>query len=203
MKTAISERLVGKEYTSVELAGRLNSQADVFRLNGGGITFSGGEPLMQAEFLLEVIEYLDDIHVLLDTSGYGNSKDFLKLLSKTDLVFFDLKILDPSLFCEYTGGDLNIVLENLRILNNSGVPYVIRVPLIPGVTDSEENLTSIAKTVNGLSGVIRVDLLPYNQMAGAKYESVNMIFEPRFDETADPNTMPKAFENLMVPWRVV
>lgn len=203
MKTRISERIVGKEYTSEELAKRLNHQADIFKLTAGGVTFSGGEPLLQADFVNEVIENLDNIHVLLDTSGYGNHNDFFNLISRVDMVFFDLKIIDPFLFRKYTGGNIEIVLENLKVLSESGVPYVIRVPLIPEVTDTEENLNAIVHTISGLPGIIRLDLLPYNRMAGGKYETVNMVFEPMFDEKSEVNMTVQALTTLNIPWSVV
>jgi pyruvate formate lyase activating enzyme len=202
MRTEVSERWVGKETTSEELAKRLNSQAEIFKLDGGGVTFSGGEPLMQAEFVAEVIDLLDQIHVLIDTSGYGNRHDFLQLISRADMVYFDLKIIDPELFREYTGGNIDIVLENLQILSDAQVPFVIRVPLIPGVTDTENNLSSIVKTIRGLPGLIRLDLLPYNRLAGAKYKATGMVFHPKFDEAAELNIPSKEFENSGIPWRV-
>ena len=202
MRTEVSERLVGKEYTSEELAKQLNGQAEIFRLDGGGVTFSGGEPLMQAEFVAEVIDLFDKIHVLIDTSGYGTRNDFLQLISRADLVYFDLKIMDPELFRNYTGGNIAIVLENLHILSDSAVPFVIRVPLVPGVTDTESNLSSIVESIRGLPGLIRLDLLPYNRMAGAKYKSAGMVFRPKFDETAELNIPSRVFEDLGKPWRV-
>lgn len=202
MKTAVSDRLVGKEYTAKELAWRLNRHADIYRLNDGGVTFSGGEPLMQAGFIAEVIDYLDGIHLLLDTSGYGSRDDFIRLVSKFDLVYFDLKIIDPERFREYTGGDIQVVLDNLQALSRSKIPFVIRVPLIPGVTDTEDNFAAIAGIVDGLPGLLRVDLLPYNRMAGSKYESCGIPFQPHFDETSGVNTMPEAFVNLTVPWSI-
>jgi pyruvate formate lyase activating enzyme len=202
MRTEFSERWVGKEYTSEELAKRLNSQAEIFNLDGGGVTFSGGEPLMQAKFVAEVIDLLDKIHVLIETSGYGNRNDFLQLISRTDQVYFDLKIIDPELFREYTGGNIDIVLENLHNLSDAKVPFVIRVPLIPGVTDTDHNLVSIVKTIRGLPGFIRLDLLPYNRLAGAKYKAAGMVFHPKFDEAAKPNIPSKVFENSGIPWRV-
>ena len=202
MKTAVSERLVGKTYTSEELAKRLNKLASIHQLNEGGVTFSGGEPLMQARFVAEVVDKLERVHVLLDTSGYGDGDDFLLLVSRSDLVYFDLKIIDPGLFLEYTGGDIRIVLQNLQALSDSGVPFVVRTPLIPGVTDTEKNLSSIADSIKGLSGLIRLDLLPYNQLAGAKYKAADMIYQPGFDETATPNITSKAFDNFDLPWRV-
>jgi pyruvate formate lyase activating enzyme len=202
MRTEVSERWVGKEYTPERLAKRLNSQAEIFKLGGGGVTFSGGEPLMQAEFVAEVIDLLDEIHVLIDTSGYGNRNDFLQLISRADIVYFDLKIIDPELFREYTGGNIEVVLENLHNLSDANVPFVIRVPLIPGVTDTDNNLASIIKTVQGLPGFIRLDLLPYNRLAGAKYKATGMVFHPKFDEAAEPNIPLKEFENSGIPWRV-
>ena len=202
MRTEVSERLVGKAYTSEELAKRLNGQAEIFNLDGGGVTFSGGEPLMQAEFVAEVIDLLDKIHVLIDTSGYGNRKDFLQLISRADMVYFDLKIMDPDLFREYTSGNIEIVLENLHILSDAGVPFVIRVPLVPGVTDTENNLSSIVKVIKGLPGLIRLDLLPYNRLAGAKYKATGIVFHPKFDEGAELNIPSRIFDDLGIPWRV-
>ncbi len=203
MRTDTSERLVGREYTSEDLANQLNRHVDIHKLNGGGITFSGGEPLLQADFVAEVIDHLDRVHVLLDTSGYGNPEDFRHLIRKFDMVYFDLKIIDPLLFREHTGGDVQVVLENLQTLSRSNLPYVIRVPLIPDVTDTEENLSAIVDTINGLPGLQRLDLLPYNQMAGSKYRSFAMEFRPNFDETAVVKTRSDAFRKLNVPWGVV
>jgi pyruvate formate lyase activating enzyme len=202
MRTEVSERWVGKEYTSEELAKRLNNQAEIFNLDGGGVTFSGGEPVMQAEFVAEVIDQLDKIHILIDTSGYGNRNDFLQLISRADMAYFDLKIMDPELFHEYTGGDIDVVLENLHLLSDAQVPFVIRVPLIPGVTDTDNNLSSIVKAVRGLPGLIRLDLLPYNRLAGAKYKATGMVFHPKFDEAAELNIPSKGFEDSGIPWRV-
>ena len=88
------QRLVGKTYTSKELAGIINDKARILRDSEGGVTFSGGEPLFQAKFVAEVIDCLDDVHVLLDTSGYGSEDDFRLLAGRSDLVFFDLKLID-------------------------------------------------------------------------------------------------------------
>src|SRR4030066_1609895 len=83
------DRIAGKEYTAIELASLLNQQIDILRANEGGLTFSGGEPLLQADFVAEVIDLLDDVHVLLDTSGYGQEQDFRSLVDRSDLGFFD------------------------------------------------------------------------------------------------------------------
>ncbi len=192
------ERLAGRKYTATELAALLNQQADILRANEGGITFSGGEPLLQAEFVAEVIDLLDDVHVLLDTSGYGDEQDFRSLVDRSDLVFFDLKLIDRAAHRHYTGRDNDLILDNLQILSASGKPFVIRVPLVPGVTDTDENLASIAQTVRGLSGLLRVDLLPYNQAAGSKYQFAGMEFKPDYDETRPLNINTMLFEQCGV-----
>jgi pyruvate formate lyase activating enzyme len=182
MTSPAGTRVVGFEIGSGELADRLNRQAVILRPNEGGITFSGGEPLMQAAFVAEVVDRLERLHVLLDTSGYGAESDLRLLLERIDLVYYDLKLIDEAAHLRYTGGSNRIILSNLQILSASGVPFVVRVPLVPGVTDTDENLAAIARTLRDLPGLVRVDLLPYNRAAGAKYHAAGMEFHPDYDE---------------------
>ena len=187
MTSVAGERMVGEEYTSERLAALLNSQADTLRRNEGGVTFSGGEPLMQAAFVAEVIDQLNDVHVLLDTSGYGTEQAFRLLASKVDLIHFDLKLIDPEASQRYTGVGPAMIVRNLRMLPQIGKPFVIRVPLVPAVTDTNENLAAIAETVRDIAGLVRVELLPYNRAAGGKYEAAGMTFDVDYDESADVN----------------
>lgn len=180
----------------------LNRQADILRANEGGVTFSGGEPLLQAEFVAQVIDLLDDVHVLLDTSGYASEEDFRRVAERTRLVFFDLKLIDREAHLRYTGVTNDAILSNLYVLSALGVPFVARVPLIPGVADSDENLSAIAETVRGLPNLVRVDLLPYNKAAGAKYEFAGMEFRPDYDEARPLNLNLTAFQKAKVPVRV-
>jgi pyruvate formate lyase activating enzyme len=187
-------RLCGEWLTSRQLAGILNRQGAILRANEGGVTFSGGEPLFQASFLAEVIDQLEDLHVVLQTSGFGAEDQFRLLLSRVDLVYFDLKLMDPVSHRRYTGSDNAPILRNLRVLSGSGVSFVIRVPLIPGVTDTEANLSAIAETVSGLPGLLGVDLLPYNSAAGGKYRPLALPFDPPYDEKRLVNTSTAAFQ---------
>ena len=198
IRSLAGERLAGERYTATDLAARLNEQVDILRANEGGITFSGGEPLLQADFVAEVIDLLDDVHILLDTSGYGDQEDFRCLVDRSDLIYFDLKLMDRTAHRHYTGHDNDLILNNLQILSGSRKPFVIRVPLVPGVTDTDENLASIADTVRGLSGLLHVDLLPYNQAAGSKYQYAGMEFKPGYDERRPLNINAKLFEQCGV-----
>ena len=177
------------------MAALLNRQASILQ-EIGGVTFSGGEPLAQAAFLSEVIDKLEGLHVVLDTSGYAEAAAFERVAAKCDLVYFDLKLIDAELHRRYTGCGNAPILSNLRRLSGMDVPYVVRVPLVPGVTDTSANLAAIARTAQGLPGLLRVDLLPYNRAAGGKYASLGMTFQPGFDETAEVRIETKPFVDV-------
>jgi len=202
IRSPAGERIAGRVYTSEELAAILRGQAAILRANEGGVTFSGGEPLQQAEFVAETIDRLCRIHVLLDTCGYGNEDDFRLLAERSDLVYYDLKIIDPRMHRQHTGVNNDKILHNLRVLSGLRVPFVVRVPLVPGVTDTDQNLAAIAATVQGAPGLVRVGLLPYNRAAGAKYRAAGMVFKPTYDEASPPNTDISAFVAAGVKVRV-
>ena len=203
LRGTAGERLVGTTFSSQELAGRLNSQAALLRVGEGGVTFSGGEPLLQADFVEEVIDQLDHLHVLLDTSGYAGESSFRRVAAKSHLVYFDLKLVDCAAHQAYTGASNQPILRNLRVLNELDVPFVIRVPLIPRVTDTEANLSAIAQTVAGMPGLQGIDLLPYNKAAGAKYAACGMVFRPTYDESLGSNVNLSCFISAGLKVRVV
>ncbi len=203
IRSPVGERIAGKEYTAVALAELLNQQVDILRANEGGITFSGGEPLLQADFVSEVIDLLDDVHILLDTSGYGQEQDFRRLVDRSDLVFFDLKLIDGIAHQHFTGCDNGLILRNLQIINEMGKPFVVRIPLVPGVTDTNQNLARIIQILHELSGLLRVDLLPYNKAAGSKYQYAGMEFKPDYDESRELNLNTALFERAGIKVTVV
>jgi pyruvate formate lyase activating enzyme len=203
LHSSSGERLVGIQYTSSELAELLNRQAGILSDNGGGVTFSGGEPLFQSEFVAEVIDQLNDLHVLLDTSGYASRANFERVASRADMLYFDIKSLDAETFRKYCGGNVELVLTNLLQMRTLEVPLVIRVPLIPRITDTIENMTAIAQTVHDLPSMVRVDLLPYHKIAGAKYPLLGLEYQPGFDESQTPQVQVDPFDLLSVPWRLV
>jgi pyruvate formate lyase activating enzyme len=197
IRSPSGERLAGREYEAGELAALLNQQAALLWANEGGITFSGGEPLFQADFVAEVIDRLEKgTHVLLDTCGHASRADFQLVLARSDLVFYDLKLIDRQAHLHYTGVDNDLILSNLEVLGASGKPFVIRVPLVPGVTDTDENLAGIATAVQNMPALVEVDLLPYNRAAGAKYRYAGMEFKPDYDETRPLNFNTKIFEQF-------
>jgi pyruvate formate lyase activating enzyme len=152
------------------------------------------EPLMQADFVIEVIELLNDAHILLDTSGNGQEQDFRRLVIRSDLVFFDLKLIDSQAHRNFTGCDNELILRNLQVLNDLGKPFVVRVPLVPGITDTDQNLADICNSLVGMPGLLHVNLLPYNKAAGSKYEYAGMEFRPEYEETQALNFNTSFFE---------
>ena len=151
------DRVAGRIYRADELATILNEQAPL--LADGGVSFSGGEPLRQAFFLEAVLERLEGLHVVLGTTGFAPAEDFLRVIRRCDLVLFDLKLMDPEAHRRWTGVDNRLILDNLERLADLGLAYLIRVPLVPGVTDTDANLRAIARHVRALPGRRRVELL--------------------------------------------
>ena len=142
--------------------------------SGGGVTFSGGEPLAQTQFLLELIPLLKarGISLAIETSGYAPVVDYQAVVSQLDFVYQDVKLLDAAAFSRWTGGDLSVVLANISWLRKSGVPYSFRVPLIPGVNDDAASRGAFAAFADGS----KVEYLPYNTAAGAKYPMLGRVY---------------------------
>jgi pyruvate formate lyase activating enzyme len=186
MRSPAGDRLVGRTYEARELAELLRRQADILAAAEGGVTFSGGEPLMQAGFVAATIDLLPGVHVVLDTSGYGSERSFDALARRSDLVYFDLKLIDPAEHRRWTGQDNGRILRNLARLRALGTPFVARIPMVPGVTDTPHNLAAIADVLKVHTSLVRVDLLPYSRLAGAKYAPLGRQFRPGFDEKVDP-----------------
>lgn len=181
-------RLCGVYYSPQELAARVLKNARLFTANGGGVTFSGGEPLYDPDYLFEVMDLLKGkVHLALQTTGFASAATFGRALEKADYFLYDLKLMDPEAHKHYCGADNAIILENYRRLAASGVKFVTRVPLIPGVTDTEENLSAIAKFMRGCN-VSYVETLPYNKLAGSKYGSLLRSYEPGFDGAVEVRT---------------
>jgi pyruvate formate lyase activating enzyme len=157
----------GQDWDAAALAEELLKNADIMKQSGGGVTFSGGEPLAQAEFLLELIPLLKEkgVHVAIETSGYAPSETYRSVVSQVDFAYQDVKCLDPSLFKRWTGGDLGVVLVNIAWLRESGVPFTFRVPCIPGVNDALECRAAYTAFADGA----KIEFLPYNPAAGTKY----------------------------------
>ena len=194
-------RVCGESLSPEELCNKVLKNEKILR-NGGGITFSGGEPLMQSEFLIECLSLLHGrLHTAVQTSGFAEGEVFERVLSLADYFLFDIKLIDPYMHKKYTGVRNELILRNFEKLIESGKEFVIRVPLIPTVTDTEENITSIAKLLHK-NRVNYVELLPYNKMAGGKYAMLGRSYTVDFDETLEPEARTEIFKTYGISAKI-
>lgn len=197
-------RMASEDIDNKDLYNSLSKNFDVLNMNKGGITFSGGEPTLQYQALEELIDMCKGkVHLALQTCGYTPSDIFKRIIDKVDLVLFDMKIMDKELAKEYEGVDNTLILSNLEILKSSNTPFIARVPLIPGVIDTEENIVSIAEHLKDAKNLLIVEELPYNKYAGSKYKMANMIYQPKFDESVASNPRLYIYEKYNLKARVL
>jgi pyruvate formate lyase activating enzyme len=191
----------GKLYSTAELLNIIERERVHIDQSGGGVTFSGGEPLMHPEFLLEMLKACGQkgLHRTVDTSGFANTKTLLELAKHTDLFLYDLKMMDAVEHKKWTGVDNRLILKNLRILAESGANINIRIPLIKNVNTDEQEMLRMADFVSKLPKKISdseitepgkpvVNLLPYHNIAKGKYQKLEIPYnegemsEPTEDE---------------------
>lgn len=146
--------------------------------SGGGVTFSGGEPLSQPGFLMELLRECRkyEISTAIDTCGFASPKTLLDTVPYTDLYLYDIKHMDPAKHKEYTGVDNVVVLSNLVRLGEGGAAINARMPFIPGVNTDEENIRAMAAFLAEVRGIVQVNLLPYHSAAEDKHNRWNMEY---------------------------
>ena len=156
--------------------------------SGGGVTFSGGEPLLQADFLIEVLNACGryEIHRVVDTSGYTSRSTIEAVARQTDLFLFDLKLIDSKRHQQFTGVSNKTILDNLTFLHHLGAKITIRIPLIPGVNDDEENLSQISGFLYPLKGIRDVHILPYHDFQKNKYSKLGLTYSADHIVTPTP-----------------
>lgn len=168
---ADAREIVGKGISVAELLKEIEKDALFFDESGGGVTFSGGEPLAQPQFLGEALKACRemDIHTAVDTCGFVSLKVLETIIPFTRLFLFDLKMIDPQLHKKYTGVSNEVVLSNLEWLSKQEVETIIRIPVIPGINDTPENIEATGKFLARLPKKLEVNLLPYHAAAHQKY----------------------------------
>jgi pyruvate formate lyase activating enzyme len=179
-------RIAGTRMTAEEVAARINKQAKILAINGGGVTFSGGEVLLQSDFVLAVRKLVPDVHALIETSGFASEETFTKLCEAMDMVIMDVKIVDPELHKRYTGVDNAPILRNLQILKRMNKPFRIRVPLIPTVNDTDENYRALRRIAQEHACVDGIELLPFRKICQVKYDQLQLPFPFAAIPEADP-----------------
>jgi pyruvate formate lyase activating enzyme len=213
------ERVGEKEFVRVEEAGKYYDIKDILEIldkekifiseSKGGVTFSGGEPLLQTEFLAEALRACrkNGYHTAVDTSGYAPAENLRTILPFTDMFLFDIKHLDKKKHKLYTGVSSSLVLDNFRIILDAGNDIVVRIPIIPGFNDDEESLGAIKSLLaeSMRSNLVRISLLPYHKIGVSKYKKFSM--EYRMNGVNQPskqrmNELKLLFDDTGIPVRI-
>ncbi|NME82420.1 pyruvate formate-lyase-activating protein [Clostridium sp. SM-530-WT-3G] len=167
----------GEEYTPEELVKKLERFKSYFSTSGGGVTFSGGEPLRQPEFLLEVLKLCKEkgIHTCIDTAGYGFG-EYDEILKYTDLVLFDIKHYTKEGYKNVTLREIDESLNFIEAMKRNNTKMWIRHVVVPGLTDSEEHLRGLKEFIDTIPNVEKVELLPYHLLGANKYEIMKINY---------------------------
>jgi len=184
------EKVGEMEFRKTEEAGRYYSVNDILEIldkerifinnSKGGITFSGGEPMLQTGFLSEALKACkaNGYHTAVDTSGHSSIDNFKKIIPFTDLFLFDIKHLNDNLHFEYTGVSNMLILENLRLLLSCDRDIMIRIPVIPGINDDNDHMENLREFIinNKNENLKKINLLPYHKTGSSKYRKFNIPY---------------------------
>jgi len=178
---AEATELIGRTMTLLDVMVEIEKDVIYYDQSGGGVTFSGGEPLLQIKFLEALLEACKDrgIHTAVDTSGFVQSNTIRRVQSLVDLFLFDIKMIDEKRHLHYTGVPNQPILNNLIALSKSGVDIIIRIPIIPGINDSREDIQQVGKFLGSLDRFHPVNILPYHRAAIEKYYRMNGTYTLR------------------------
>jgi pyruvate formate lyase activating enzyme len=171
--------LIGKSWDAVTLLAEVLKDKTFYETSAGGITLSGGEPLLYFDFLMDFLPLARraGLHVALDTCGFCPAEKFEQVIRNVDLVLYDIKLLDDERHKQYTGSDTKRILANAELASQRGVPMWVRTPVIPGHTDSDGNIMEIARLIRArLPSVRRFDLLAFSNLCASKYERLGKWF---------------------------
>ena len=160
----------GSDRTVDEIIRLVENDRRYYEQSQGGMTLSGGEPLMQPEFTRSLLEAAKcrGIHTCCETCGFGSEESFRKIASQTDLFLFDCKETSPEKHKEFTGGDLSVILHNLNYLDSTGIPFVLRCPLVPGLNARDDHFRGLAELANILKHIQAIEVMPFHPMGAAK-----------------------------------
>jgi len=205
-ETVVSTNRIGsREFHTDEVAGKYYSVESVLEILGkekvfmshskGGVTFSGGEPMLQFDFLLETLKECraKGYHTAVDTSGYSSPENYRAILPFTDLFLFDIKHLDEARHFETTGVSNTGILENFKLITQSGKDVLVRIPVIPGINDDREYLETLKKFLTDArtNSIKRIDLLPFHKTGASKYKKFNIPYRMKGIEPPDKEKMQK------------
>lgn len=166
---------VGKTVTAEEVFQEVKQDAAFYDTSGGGVTVSGGEPLLQPKFTAEILRLCREngIHTAMETSGFAGRPALEMVLLYCDLVLFDIKETDAENHRKYTGVPQEPILENLRIINDAGIPFILRLPIIPGLNDRREHFEKVKALAKTWKHCRNIQVMPYHTLGQYKYQKLD------------------------------
>ena len=169
-----SKEICGKTVTSADVITEVMKDYSFYESSGGGVTLSGGEPLLQFEFALDILKKCkeNNLHTAIETCGFADENKIKQIAKHTDLFLFDFKESNPKLHKAYTGVDNTLILQNLYLLSKLEKDIILRCPVIPGYNDREENYVEISKLANTLTSIIGIEIEPYHSFGESKYKAL-------------------------------
>lgn len=190
---AESKQMLGEEVTVDEIMEEIKKDAIFYKKSGGGVTLSGGEPLAQADFALEILKRCKemDINTVIETSGYCDNDVIKNVAQYVDLIYYDLKHMDSEKHKMCTGVPNEKILENLKTLDSMRKDIIVRVPIIPTYNDSHENIKNTAEFCSSLKSVKKIELLPYHNLGESKYRSMGKEYKLSDLEAPSSETMER------------
>ena len=192
----------GKEnYTAEELANRILKNKN-YLIHGGGVTFSGGEPLIQSKFLIETCKILkkENIHIAIDTAGVGNG-EYEEILKWVDLVLLDIKHTTKEGYLDITGNEIDESLNFIKALNQSGKKVWIRQVIVPGIMDNDTYLQELNQVIKKINNVDRIDFLPYHKLGREKYITLGIPYPFENKEEMNPEKSKELYEKFMKQYK--
>jgi pyruvate formate lyase activating enzyme len=169
-----AKEICGKTVSSDYVITEILKDLEFYKNSGGGITLSGGEPLLQFEFALDILKKAkaNDLHTAIETCGFADKSKIIKIAEYTDLFLFDFKEGNPKRHKAYTGADNGLILNNLSLLNELKKDILLRCPIIPGYNDRQENYDKICELANTFTSIIGIEIEPYHAFGESKYETL-------------------------------
>jgi len=193
-----ARQIIGREMTVGEVIAEVERDVIFYDQSGGGVTLSGGEPLMQSDFLIALLNRCRarNIHTAVDTSCYVEPEILDSVAERADLFLCDLKHMDNEMHERFTGVGNNLILENIRRISLTGKKIVIRIPIIPGFNDETANVEATGKFAASLPGIGRIDILPFNRGGVEKSARLMGEIKSMWVETPDEHQMSEIAESL-------
>ena len=202
---AEAKKITGREYTVEELYKEIEKDKPFYSMFGGGVTFSGGEPLTHSELLKDIAEKCHEkgINVVVESCGCGDFEKFKMALPYIDSMIMDIKHIDAAVHKTLTGAGNELILDNIRKISEYGIPLTIRTPIVPGLTDAEENIRGIAEFVAGLQTAKEYELLAYHSLGESKYKALGRGYGLEDIKTPDDEKMRelvKIGNSILLPY---